>query len=65
MKVNIDISISGENGGNESYRVVLNQDELTGIIKAAGVNAGNQALDRFVDTFVAQFKDRLAKVLNR
>lgn len=65
MRVNIDISIKGDNGGDESYRVVLNQDELTQIIKTAGVDAGNHALDRFVDTFVAQFKDRLAKVLNR
>jgi len=65
MNVNIDINIAGDNGGREAYRVVLNQDELNNIVRQSGIEAGNTALDRFVDTFVAQFKDRLGKVLNR
>lgn len=65
MNVNIDVNISGDNGGRESYRVVLNQDELTSIIKSQGVEAGNKALDHFVEKFTGQFKERLGKVLNR
>ena len=65
MNVNIDVNISGDNGGRESYRVVLNQDELTSIIKSQGVEAGNKALDHFVEKFTSQFKERLGKVLNR
>ena len=65
MNVNIDVSIVGENGGNESFRVVLNQDDLTSIIKTEGISAGNKALDGFVDKFVLQFKSKLASVINR
>ena len=42
MNVNIDVSIRGDNGGAESYRVVLNQDELTNIVKKEGLDAGNK-----------------------
>jgi len=65
MIVNIDVNIAGQNGGSEAYRVVLDQDQLTNIIKAEGVKAGNKALDSFVEKFVLQFKERLGKVLNR
>jgi len=65
MNVNIDVSITGENGGNESFRVVLNQNDLTSIIKTEGISAGNKALDGFVDKFVLQFKSKLASVINR
>lgn len=65
MNVNIDVSITGENGGNESFRVVLNQNDLTSIIKTEGISAGNKALDKFVDKFVLQFKSKLASVINR
>lgn len=65
MNVNIDIRITGENGGDESYRVILNQDDLTNIIKKDGLEAGNKALDGFVEKFVLQFKSKLASVINR
>ena len=65
MNVNIDIKISGDNGGLESWRVVLNQDELTNVIKSQGIKAGNAALDGFVEKFVTQFKTKLSAVLNR
>jgi hypothetical protein len=65
MNVNIDVKISGENGGLESWMVVLNQDELTNVIKTQGIKAGNAALEGFVDKFVSQFKTKLSAVLNR
>lgn len=65
MKVTIDTSIRGENGGYESWKVVLNQDELTDIIRTEGISAGNKALDSFVDRFVSQFREKLAAVVNR
>lgn len=65
MNVNIDVKIAGENGGEESYRVILNQDDLTNIIKTKGLEAGNKALDGFVEKFVLQFKSKLASVINR
>ena len=65
MNVNIDVKIQGDNGGLESWRVVLNQDELTSVIKSQGIKAGNKALDGFVEKFVTQFKTRLAAVINR
>lgn len=65
MNVNIDVRITGENGGDESYRVILNQDDLTNIIKKDGLEAGNKALDGFVEKFVLQFKSKLASVINR
>jgi len=65
MNVNIDVKIAGDNGGLESWRVVLNQDELTDVIKTQGIKAGNKALDGFVEKFVAQFKTRLSAVINR
>jgi hypothetical protein len=65
MNINIDVNITGENGGKESWRVLLNQDQLTNIIKNNGIEAGNKALDSFVEKFVEQFKSRLASVINR
>lgn len=65
MNVNIDVAINGDNGSKDSYRVVLNQDELTSIIKSKGVEAGNDALDLFVKKFTGQFKERLSQALNR
>lgn len=65
MNINIDVKIQGDNGGLESWRVVLNQDELTNIIKTKGIKAGNKALDSFVEKFNTQFKSRLAAVVNR
>jgi hypothetical protein len=65
MNVNIDVKIAGENGGEESYRVILNQNDLTNIIKTQGLEAGNKALDGFVEKFVLQFKSKLSSVINR
>lgn len=65
MNVNIDVKITGDNGGSDSWRVVLNQDELTGIIRANGIEAGNKALEHFVEKFVSQFREKLGAVLNR
>jgi len=65
MKVTIDTVVSGENGGKESWRVVLNQDELTDIIKKQGIKAGNKALEGFVDKYVTQFREKLSAVINR
>lgn len=65
MNVNIDVKIQGDNGGLESWRVVLNQDELTNVIKSKGLEAGNKALEGFVEKFVSQFKTRLGAVINR
>ena len=65
MNINIEVKIQGDNGGIESWKVVLNQDELTSVIKSQGIDAGNKALDGFVDKFTTQFKERLASVLNR
>jgi len=65
MKVTIDTSIRGENGGYESWKVVLNQDELTDIIRTEGIDAGNKALTSFVDKFVDQFREKLSAVINR
>lgn len=65
MNINIDVNISGDNGGTEAFRVILNQDDLTGIVKSEGLDAGNKALEHFVEKFVAQFKSKLAAVINR
>lgn len=65
MNINIDVNIAGDNGGTESFKVILNQDELTGIVKSEGLEAGNKALEHFVEKFVTQFKSKLAAVINR
>jgi len=65
MKVTIDTVITGENGGKESWRVLLNQDELTDLIKKEGIKAGNKALESFVAKFATQFREKLSSVLNR
>lgn len=65
MNVKISTTIEGENGGIESWSVLLNQDELTQIVKNSGVKAGNAALEHFVEKFVTQFKTKLSSVLNR
>ena len=65
MNVNIDVKIQGDNGGLESWRVILNQDDLTSIIREKGIEAGNKALEHFVEKFVTQFKEKLGAVLNR
>jgi|GEM_PF-3307154 len=65
MNVNIDVKIAGDNGGVESYRVVLNQDELTEIVRTKGIDAGNKALEGFVNRFSTQFREKLGSVVNR
>jgi hypothetical protein len=65
MNIDINIAITGDNGGNESYAVRLNQDELTNIVRTEGIEAGNKALDKFCQKFLTQFKEKLGSVLNR
>lgn len=65
MKVNIKTEITNEKGDNEVWTVFLDQGELVNIVKAGGVEAGNQAIDGFVSKFTLQFKQRLSAVLNK
>ena len=65
MNITINTSIEGENGGKESWSVLLNQDELTKIVSQSGVKAGNAALEHFVEKYVTQFKTKLSSVVNR
>jgi hypothetical protein len=65
MKTTIKVDIDSENGGRDSWAVLLNQDELVDIAKTQGLEAANKALDGFVEKFVSQFKQKLAAVINK
>lgn len=65
MKVIIETKITGENGGSEVFTHIINQNDLTNIVKTQGIEAGNAALDKFTDTYIQAFKQKLSLVLNR
>lgn len=65
MKTTIKVEIDSENGNRDSWAVFLNQDDLINIAKTQGLEGANKALDGFVEKFVAQFKQKLAAVVNK
>ena len=65
MKTTIKVEIDSENGNRDSWAVFLNQDDLINIAKTSGIEGANKAVDGFVEKFVAQFKQKLAAVLNK
>jgi len=65
MNVYIETKITGDNCGNQSWKVKLDQDELTQIVRTQGIKAGNKALEGFVGRYVTQFKDKLSSVINK
>jgi hypothetical protein len=65
MKTTIKVDINSENGASDSWAVFLNNNDLTEIARAQGLEAANKALDGFVDKFVVQFKQKLAAVVNK
>lgn len=65
MKTTIKVDINSENGASDSWAVFLNNDDLREIVRTEGLEAGNKALDSFVDRFVTQFKQKLAAIVNK
>lgn len=65
MKLIIETKITGENGANEVFTHILNQDDLTNIVKSQGLVAGNAALDKFAANYISVFKQKLGSAINR
>jgi hypothetical protein len=66
MKTFIEINLKNDaNAQTDVFTVVLNVDELANVVRTGGLNAGNIALDNFVDRFTKQFKQRLSEYINK
>ena len=66
MKTFIEINLKNDaDTKTDVFTVVLNVDELTNVVKSSGLNAGNKALDSFVNKLTEQLKERLGKYINR
>jgi len=66
MKTIIEVSIRNDNEKKSSdLSVLLDRDELANIVATQGLEAGNKALDSFVEKFVSQFKQKLGSFLNK
>ena len=48
-----------------TWSVILNRDELAQVVATKGLDAGNKALDGFVNTFISQFKEKIGAFINR
>lgn len=65
MKTLIEIHLKNDaNNKEDVYTVVLDNQELATLLKISGVKAANLALDKFVNKFTSQFKERLSAYLN-
>ena len=65
MKIFIETNIKNDtNPKAEVWTVVLDYEELAKVVKNHGLEAGNTAIDKFVQRFNTQFKEKLGSYLN-
>ena len=66
MKTIIETTLKNDKTNDtKTWSVLLDVEELARIVKATGLDGGNQALDSFVQKFVLQFKQNLSEYINR
>ena len=65
MKIAINTEISPEVGEKKTFAVVFDSEGLLNIVKRSGLEAGNKALESFVDKYVMDFKKALSGVINK
>jgi hypothetical protein len=66
MKTIIETTLKNDKTSDtKTWSVLLDVEELARIVKATGLDGGNQALDSFVQKFVLQFKQNLSEYINR
>jgi hypothetical protein len=66
MKIVIETNLKNDtNQETETWSVLLDMEQLAGIVKNGGLDAGNQALEGFVAKYVQQFKERFGKYVNK
>lgn len=66
MKTIIETTLKNDKTADtKTWSVLLDVEELARIVKATGLDGGNQALDSFVQKFVLQFKQNLGEYINR
>jgi hypothetical protein len=66
MKTIIETTITNDvNKESKTWSVILDTDQLAQIAKATGIDSANTALEKFVLTFVDQFKRNLGAYINR
>jgi hypothetical protein len=66
MKTFIEINFKNDaDSTSDVFTAVLNVDELANVVRTGGLNAGNKALDSFVNKLTGQLKERLSSYINR
>ena len=66
MKTFIEVKLTNDADNKQDvFTVVLNNEELANIVKTEGLKVGNLTLEKFVDKFVSQFKERFGSYINR
>jgi hypothetical protein len=66
MKTFIEVKLTNDADNKQDvFTVVLNNEELANIVKTEGLKVGNLTLEKFVNKFVSQFKERFGSYINR
>ena len=66
MKTIIETTLKTDvNGETKTWSVILDNEQLVQIARASGLEAANTALDKFVATYVTQFKQNLGSFINK
>jgi len=66
MKIIIETNLKNDtNTETDTWSVILDMEQLAGIVKNGGLDAGNTALEGFVTKYIQQFKEKFGKYVNK
>jgi len=66
MKIVIETTLKNDtNKEADTWSAILDMDELATLVKNYGLDQGNVALDKFIQTFTLQLKERFGKYVNK
>jgi hypothetical protein len=66
MKIVIETSLKNDtNTEIDTFSAILNMEELAVLVKNHGLEAGNKALDGFVQKYINQLKEKFGRYVNK
>lgn len=66
MKIVIETSLKNDtNQETNTFSAIMDMEQLAGIVKSNGLEAGNKALDGFIQKYVGQLKEKFGKYVNK
>lgn len=66
MKIVIETSLKNDtNQETDTFAAIMDMEQLATIVKSNGLEAGNAALDGFIQKYVGQLKEKFGKYVNK